>query len=116
LKAIAELCRTATEGGVAILALVNSNKSPAIVGQCFDSGATHYLDFADTGADLAQAIKFAFRFVENFRGGADRAIHEQSLMTSADLQWSAPLGPGTEYWISENLSAAAGEIDLRKYP
>lgn len=116
LKAIAELSRTATEGGVAILALVDSSQSQAIVGQCFDSGATHYLDFGGAEADLAQAIKYAFRFVENFRGGADRAIHEQSLITSADLQWSATLGSGTEYWISENLLAAAGEIDLQKYP
>ena len=116
LKAIAKLARTATEGGIAILALVDSSQSQPIVGQCFDSGATHYLDFAGGEADLAHAIKYAFRFVENFRGGADRAIHEQSLMTSADLQWSATLGSGTEYWISANLLAAAGEIDLQKYP
>ncbi len=116
LRAIEELSRTATEGGIAILALVDSSQSGAIVGQCFDCGATHYLDFADTGADLAQSIKYAFRFVENFRGGAERAIHEQSLLTSADLQWSANLGSGTGYWVSENLSAAAGGIDLQKYP
>ena len=116
LKAIAELSRSAAEGGIAILALVDSGQDRAIVGQCFDAGATHYLDFANVAADLGQAIKYAYRFVENFRGGADRAIQEQSLLTSADLQWSASLGSGTDYWISENLLAAAGEIDLRKYP
>lgn len=116
LKAIAELSRTAAEGGIAILALVDSGEERAIVGQCFDSGATHYLDYADAGADLAQSIKYAFRFVENFRGGAERANHEQSLLTSTDLQWSATLGSGTEYWISDSLLAAAGEIDLENYP
>ena len=116
LEAIVELSRNAAEGGIAILALVDSGQCQAIVEQCFDAGATHYLDFADAGANLAQSIKYAFRFVENFRGGAERAIHEQFLLTSADLQWSATLGSGTEYWISENLLAAAGDIDLAKYP
>lgn len=116
LKAIAELSRSAAEGGIAILALVDSGQDRAIVGECFDAGATHYLDFANVAADLGQAIKYAYRFVENFRGGADRAIQEQSLLTSADLQWSASLESGTDYWISESLLAAAGEIDLRKYP
>ena len=116
LEAIAELSGTAAEGGIAILALVDSAERQAIVGQCFDAGATHYLDFAGAGADIAQSINYAFRFVEHFRGGAERAIHEQSMLTSADLQWSATLGSLTDYWISENLLAAAGEIDLGKYP
>jgi len=116
LKAIAELSRTATEGGIAILALVDSSKSQGIIGECFDFGATHYLDFADAGADLAQSVKYAYRYVENFRGGAERASHEQSLLTFADLQWSMTLGSVNEYWISDSLLAAAGEIDFGKYP
>lgn len=114
--AIAELSSAATEGGIAILALVDSGRNPAIVGQCFDAGATHYLDYADAAADLNQSINYAFRYVENFRGGAERASHEQSLLTFADLQWSMTMGSVTEYWISESLLAAAGDIDFKKYP
>ena len=116
LKAITELARAATEGGIAILALVDSSQTTDIIGQCFDSGATHYLDFADAGADLDQSIKYAFRYVENFRGGAERASHEQSLLTFGDLQWSIIPGSVIEYWISDSLLAAAGEIDFEKYP
>jgi len=116
LEAIANLSATAAEGGIAILVLLDSEQHRGIVGQCFDSGATHYLDFAATGADLEQSINYAFRYVENFRGGAERANHEQSLLTIADLQWSMTLGSVSEYWISERLSAAAGEIDFGKYP
>jgi diguanylate cyclase (GGDEF)-like protein len=116
LRAIAELASTATEGGIAILALVNSSQSPQIVEQCFDSGATHYLDYTDTGADLAQSIKYAYRYAENFRGGAERTSHEQSMLTSADLQWSMSFSPVSEYWISDSLRAAASEIDFGRYP
>lgn len=116
LKAIAELSAAATEGGFAILALVDSNQSQEIIRQCFDSGATHYLDFRDTGADLDQSINYAFRYVENIRGGAERASHVQSLLTFADLQWSMTLGSANEYWISDSLLAAAGEIDFKRYP
>ncbi len=116
LKAIAELSTTATEGGIAILALVDSSQSSQIVGQCHDSGATHYLDFADPGADLAQSIKYAYRYVENIRGGAERASHEQSMLMIADLQWSMALGSVSEYWVSDSLLAAAGEIDFKRYP
>lgn len=116
LKAIAELSKTATEGGIALLALVDSSQSPQITAQCFDSGATHYLDFADGGADIAQSIKYAYRYVENFRGGAERANHEQSLLTFADLQWSITLDSVSEHWVSDSLLAAADGIDFRQYP
>lgn len=116
LKAIAELSKTASEGGIAILALVDSSQNPQIAAQCFDSGATHYLDFAAAGADLAQSIKYAYRYVENFRGGAERTSHEQSMLTFADLQWSMTLGAVSEYSVSDSLRAAASEIDFARYP
>ena len=116
LTAIAELASTATEGGVAILVLVDSRQNVQILEQCFESGATHYLDFADSGANLAQAIKYAYRYAENFRGGAERTSHEHSMLTFADLQWSMTLGPVREYWISESLRMAASEIDFGRYP
>tara|TARA_R110001606_G_scaffold149348_3_gene289320 strand:- start:2876 stop:4888 length:2013 start_codon:yes stop_codon:yes gene_type:complete len=116
LKAIAELSSTATESGIAILALVNSSQSPEIIGHCFDTGATHYLDCADAGADLAQSIKYAYRYAENFRGGAERTSHEQSLLTSADLQWSMAMNSVAEYRVSDSLLAAAGAIDFGQYP
>ncbi len=116
LKAIAELSRTATESGIAILALADSSQSAEIIRQCYDAGATHYLDFADAGANLEQSINYAYRYVENFRGGAERASHEQSLLTLADLQWSMTVGPTREYWISDSLLAAAGDIDFERYP
>ncbi|MGB5485749.1 putative bifunctional diguanylate cyclase/phosphodiesterase [Parasphingorhabdus sp.] len=116
LRAIAELSKTATEGGIAILALVDSSQKPQIAAQCFDKGATHYLDFAAAGADIAQSIKYAYRYVENFRGGAERTSHEQSMLTSADLQWSMTLGLDNEYWVSDSLRAAASEIDFGQYP
>ncbi len=116
LQAITELSRIATEDGIALLALLDSSQSHGIIGQCFDSGATHYLDLADISADLDQAIKYAFRYVENFRGGAERASHEQSLLTIADLQWSMTLDSINDYWLSDSLLAAAGEIDFERYP
>ena len=116
LEAIAELSTSATEGGIAILALVDSSRHPQIVAQCYDSGATHYLDFADAGADLAQAIKYAYRYVENFRGGAERASHEQSMLARADLQWSMAVDAVTEFWASDSLLKAASEIDFARYP
>ncbi|MGB5724149.1 MAG: EAL domain-containing protein, partial [Parasphingorhabdus sp.] len=116
LRAIAELSKTATEGGIAILALVDSSQTPQIAAQCFDKGATHYLDFAAAEADIAQSIKYAYRYVENFRGGAERTSHEQSMLTSADLQWSMTLGLDNEYWVSDSLRAAASEIDFGQYP
>ena len=116
LKAIAELSKAVTEGGIAILALVDSSQSSNIVGQCFESGATHYQDFAATRVGLDHSINYAFRYVENFRGGAERASHEQSLLTFADLQWSMNLRSINDYWMSDSLLAAAGEIDLARYP
>lgn len=116
LKAIAEFSSTAAEGGIAILALVDSSQNREIIGQCFDLGATHYLDFADGGANLDQSINYAFRYVENFRGGAERASHEQSLLTSADLQWSMAMNSVSEYWFSDSLLAEAGAIDFGRYP
>ena len=116
LKAIAELSKAVTEGGIAILALVDSSQSCNIVGQCFESGATHYQDFAATRVGLDHSINYAFRYVENFRGGAERASHEQSLLTFADLQWSMNLRSINDYWMSDSLLAAAGEIDLARYP
>lgn len=115
-KAIAELSTSATEGGIAILALVDSERHPPIVAQCYDAGATHYLDFADSNADLALSIKYAYRYVENFRGGAEHASHEQSLLTSADLQWSMAVDAVTEFWASDSLLKAASEIDFKRYP
>lgn len=116
LKAIAELSTSATEGGIAILALVDSRQSSGIIAQCYDSGATHYLDFADAGADLAQSIKYAYRYVENFRGGAERASHEQLMLTSADMQWSMALDSVSGFWVSDSLLEAAREIDFERYP
>lgn len=116
LKAIAELSKAVNEGGIAILALVDSSQSSNIVGQCFESGATHYQDFAATRVGLDHSINYAFRYVENFRGGAERASHEQSLLTFADLQWSMNLRSINDYWMSDSLLAAAGEIDLARYP
>ncbi len=116
LKAIAALSETATEGGVALLALVDSSQIPRIVMQCYDSGATHYLDFADPGADLAQSIKYAYRYAENLRGGAERASDEQVMLTIADLQWSMALDSVGETWVSDSLLAAAGKIDFERYP
>ncbi|ATW04959.1 hypothetical protein CHN51_16550 [Sphingorhabdus sp. YGSMI21] len=115
-QAIAELARTATESGIAILALVDSSHDAETIAHCFEAGATHYLDFADTGANLNQAINYAYRYVENFRGGAERTSHEQSLLTLGDLQWSMTGGSLREYWISDSLLAAAGEIDFGRYP
>ncbi|WP_417621603.1 putative bifunctional diguanylate cyclase/phosphodiesterase [Parasphingorhabdus sp.] len=116
LTAIAELSKTTIDAGVAIFALVDSMASPQIVERCYDSGATHYLDTANAEADLAQSIKYAYRYVENFRGGAERTSHEQLLLTVADLQWSMQLASMNEYWISESLLASAGEIDFQQYP
>ncbi|MEP0730709.1 MAG: GGDEF domain-containing phosphodiesterase [Parasphingorhabdus sp.] len=116
LKAIAELSRAATEGGIAILAIVDSGQSSMIVEQCFDSGATSYLDLSNDSANLEQSIKYAFRYVENIRGGAERASHEQSLLTSADLEWSMTMDGIGDYWISDSLLTAAGNIDFDHYP
>ena len=116
LNAVAELSGTEAEGGIAILTLVDSSQNIEIVEQCYQSGATHYLDFSDPGADLAQAIQYAYRYGENFRGGAERASREQSMLTSADLQWSMASGPIGDYWVSESLIAAAGKIDFSRYP
>ena len=116
LEAIEALSANAVEGGIAVLALLDSNHSQEIAARCFDAGATHYLDFAASGADLEQSIKYAFRYVENFRGGAEQAIDEQSLLTYADLQWSMTIGSMSDYWISDSLLAAAGDIDFTTYP
>ncbi|WP_339690067.1 GGDEF domain-containing phosphodiesterase [uncultured Parasphingorhabdus sp.] len=116
LKAIVQLSTSATEGGIAILALIDSSENSWIVEQCYDSGATHYLDFADPGANLALSIKYAYRYVENFRGGAERASHEQSMLISADLQWSMALDSVDESWVSDSLSEVAGQIDFKRYP
>ncbi|MEO9600645.1 GGDEF domain-containing phosphodiesterase [Parasphingorhabdus sp.] len=116
LKAIAALSNAATPSGIAILALVDSSQHQQIAAQCYGSGATHYLDFADVGADLEQSIRYAYRYVENFRGGAERARHEQSLLTVADLQWSMVPGSVGEAWVSDSLLAAAGQIDFDQYP
>ncbi|WP_373491476.1 putative bifunctional diguanylate cyclase/phosphodiesterase [Parasphingorhabdus sp.] len=116
LQALTELAGAASDGGIALLALVDSRQNRGIVGQCYDAGATHYLDLADNGADLEQAINYAFRYVENFRGGAEHASHEQSLLTIADLQWSMRLNAVNEHWISDSLLAEASKIDFRQYP
>ena len=116
LAAIAEIAGFDEQDGIAILALANQAQQTGIAGKCHDAGATHFLDMGAGDADLQQAINFAFRYVENMRGGSEVAQNLSVLLAQTDERWSFPKTALNRYWISKKLREHLSAKDLEYYP
>lgn len=116
LKAITDIAALVDNSGIAILALADQAVQNDIAAKCHDAGATHFLDMANQHADLQQAINFAYRYVENIRGGIEATRNFNRLLTQVDEQWSFSKTALGQNWVSEKLRDSLGNIDFGTYP
>ena len=116
LTAIVELSEIASDGGIAILALADQHEQQKIAEKCYQAGATYFLDMFQPDADLEQAINFAYRHVENMRGGEEALKHFHSLIEESDLRWSLDATNFSSVKISDNLREKLPRICFKKYP
>ncbi len=116
LSAIATLADLSRQGEFAILALADSGRSSGIAARCFEAGATHFLDLDHAGADLSQALNFAYRFVEHLRGGEGAADQFRQLLTRRDLEWSFDKSDISHATNSPALQSYWPDVDFTKYP
>ncbi|QTD56150.1 putative bifunctional diguanylate cyclase/phosphodiesterase [Parasphingorhabdus cellanae] len=116
LAAIAELAGLDEQRRIAILALADQSGQGNIAAKCYDAGATHFLDIANPYADLEQAIKFAYRYVENVHGGAKATNDFNRLLIQAGEQWSFSKLAISQNWISEKLRSNLSAVNFDIYP
>lgn len=116
LKAIIDIATLVEGSGIAILALANQATGPDISAKCYHAGATHFLDITNDHADLQQAINFAYRYVENIRGGTEATQNFNHLLSQADERWSFSRTGVGQNWVSDKLKANLGNVDFERYP
>ncbi len=116
LTAIVDLAGLDENHGIAILALADEGLQDDIAAKCHHAGATHFLDIANPHANLEQAIKFAYRYVENIRGGTEATHDFNKLLTQVGEQWSFSKLAVSQHWVSEKLESSLPEISFETYP
>ncbi len=116
LTAITEIAGLGQHRGIAILALADPSVQKNIAQLCYDAGATHFLDIANAHADLHQAINFAYRYVENIRGGKETTLYFNDLLAQADEQWFFSKKDLKDNWVSEKLKSNLNSTDFDHYP
>jgi len=116
LEAIVDIATLVEGSGIAILALADQTAEDDISGKCYDAGATHFLDIANTHADLQQAIKFAYRYVENIRGGTEAAQNFNHSLSQVDERWSFSKTGISQNWVSEKLKENLENVDFDRHP
>lgn len=116
LSAIEEVAGFDPLDGLAVLALVNSLDQPKIVEKCYHAGATHFLDYANASADLAQALNFAYRYAENMRGGTEATNLFHEMLAKSAEEWSFSKSDLNDFQISSQLRQNRGKSDVARYP
>ena len=116
LQAISDISASIDNCGIAILALADQAAQDDIAAKCHDAGATHFLDITNPNADLRQAINFAYRYVENIRGGIEATQHFNRLLSQVDEQWSFPKMAVSQSWVNDKLRTNLKFIDFDTYP
>ncbi len=116
LAAIVDLAGLDENNGIAILALADEGEQDDIAEKCHRAGATHFLDIANPNANLDQAINFAYRYVENIRGGTEATHDFNRLLTQVDEQWSFSKLGISQNWYSQKLESSFPEVSFNTYP
>lgn len=116
LAAIVDLADLDDNNGIAILALADGGGQSDIAQKCHHAGATHFLDITNPHADLDQAINFAYRYVENIRGGTKATRDFNELLTEVDEQWSFSKQGIGQNWVSKKLESSFPEVRFDTYP
>lgn len=116
LAAISDIAALDEKHGIAILTLGNESTQQDIAVKAYQAGATHFLDFANPNANLEQAIKFAYRYVENIHGGTEATDDFHSLLTQVGEQWSFSKDAVGQNWVSDKLKSNFPELDFERYP
>ncbi|MEP5033712.1 MAG: GGDEF domain-containing phosphodiesterase [Parasphingorhabdus sp.] len=116
LQAIATIAALGDSHGIAILAFGDQVSDADIAAQCYEAGATHFLDLSYPQADVRQAINFAYRYVENFRGGSKATQDLNQLLSQVDQQWSFSKTRFSDNWVSDQLRDNMSEVNFDLYP
>lgn len=116
LHAIQDLTPLSVKGGFAIIALGDETSDSEIAQKCLRSGATHFLDIANPHADLRSAIDFAYRYVENVRGGAEVVQSFHNMFSESDDAWSYSTSDLSKNWVSDHLQRRLPSYDFQLYP
>lgn len=116
LQAITDIAASLDNSGIAILALADQAGEPDIAGKCHSAGATHFLDISNPHADLQQAINFAYRYVENIRGGTEATQHFNRFLTQEGEQWSFHKAAPDQNWVSGKLRHSLRNVNFDTYP
>lgn len=116
LHAISKIAAGMDNSGIAILALADQAEQDGIAAKCHEAGATHFLDIANPHADLQQALNFAYRYVENIRGGREATRHLNKFLSQVDEQWSFSKVALDQAQISNKLRNNLSNIDFNRYP
>ncbi|MEW4466743.1 GGDEF domain-containing phosphodiesterase [Parasphingorhabdus sp. JC815] len=116
LRAISDISASVDKCGIAILALADQGSQDDIAAKCHDAGATHFLDIANPNADIQQSLNFAYRYVEDIRGGIEETRQLNKLLSKADEQWFLSKKAASQSWVSEKLNASLKKIDFNSYP
>ncbi|MEH6756577.1 MAG: GGDEF domain-containing phosphodiesterase [Parasphingorhabdus sp.] len=112
LAAITDIAALVDKSGIAILALADPGAQENIATKCYYAGATHFMDIANPHSDLNQAINFAYRYVENIRGGAEATKNFNKLLMQVDEQWSFSKTAFGQNWVSQKLRESLGQVDF----
>ncbi|QJB68166.1 putative bifunctional diguanylate cyclase/phosphodiesterase [Parasphingorhabdus halotolerans] len=116
IAAISELSQLSQDGGIAILALAGKASESDIGEKAYDAGATHFLDYESPRADLMQAIRFAYRYVENIHGGPSAMQAFDNLLDHSKEKWSCSRRDFSQRWVSEPLRERLKTVDFDMYP
>lgn len=116
LKVILDIAALVDGSGIAILALADQMEQADVAEKCYDAGATHFLDVGNEYADLQQAINFAYRYVENIRGGTEATQSFNHLLSQVDERWSFSKTAAGQSWVSEQLKENVENVDFERYP
>ena len=116
LKAISDIAALVDDSGIAILAFADQAMHNDIAAKCHDAGATHFLDISNPHADIGPAINFAYRYVENIRGGSEATQNFNSLLAQAEEKWAFSKTGLQQNWISDQLRENVKNVDFDTYP
>lgn len=116
LKAIYKLSELAKNSGIAIVALADSSVEADAAEQCYDAGATHFLEMSNDLADIQQTLNFAYRFVEQMRGGSEFTKEFSALLAENVEEWHFEKANFNSMWISSMLREKLPALDFNIYP
>ena len=116
LTAISDIAALVDDSGIAILAFADQAMQKDVAAKCHDAGATHFLDISNPHADVEQAINFAYRYVENIRGGSEAIQNLNRLLSKTDETWAFCKTGLDQNWVSDQLQENLENVDFDTYP